>query len=468
MQLGASQMKEPFMKQSLVTAKSHTRILGKNFSVLLFLAVVSGLLIVRLFDFISRYAVNILYSDQWYFYTPFFHDHNLWQVFSWQHGPHRQGIGLVVTEFIAGLTHWNSRADAFAVGGLMCLALLFAFILKYRLFGSLAVSDVIVPLLFLTLFQYEAFVGVPNLSYGAFPILMIMLYCLALFIQNLYVRYAVLLGLNFLLLYTGFGLFMGWLSVIFFLLDIFQNRQDKKRVLLLIIVLGLALASGVTFLISYQFNPAIPNFSVSAASFLQYPLFMSLMLAAFWGWHAALIGQFAAVAGAILLTLIVVVCLFHGHRLVHHEMYSNRVSLVVTILLGYSLLFCLTTAIGRLPLGLRYAQVPRYLTLLIPAYLALYFHLLTLSNTKLRQLILLAYFAMALVGSLPLGIVDRLAYGFYYDKTEWASCYLRLEDIEKCNKLTGNKVFSVADRDDLSKKLAYLKEHGLNLYSGDR
>jgi len=76
----------------------------------------------------------------------------------------------------------------------------------------------------------------------------------------------------------------------------------------------------------------------------------------------------------------------------------------------------------------------------------------------------LAYLVVSMVGSLPLGVVDGLAYNFYSDKMKWASCYLRLEDIKECNQLTGNRVFPLADRDDLSEKLAYLKEYHLNLY----
>jgi hypothetical protein len=171
--------------------------LNRPFWSLLFLLSVSGLMILRLFSFISRYAVNILFYDQWSFYSPLFKYKNLWQVFSWQHGPHREGIGLIVTGLLANMTHWDSRADAFAAGVVLCLALLCAFILKRRLFGTLNYFDVIIPFIFLTLFQYEALVDVPNLSYGVFPVLLIMLYCLGLLLEKPAVRYSIILGLNF-------------------------------------------------------------------------------------------------------------------------------------------------------------------------------------------------------------------------------------------------------------------------------
>ena len=59
------------------------------FASLFLLITFSGLLIWRLFSFISRYAVNLLFYDQFAFYSPIFDNKNLWQIFSWQHGPHR-------------------------------------------------------------------------------------------------------------------------------------------------------------------------------------------------------------------------------------------------------------------------------------------------------------------------------------------------------------------------------------------
>jgi len=437
---------------------------NKSFLIGLFLLSVSGLLIWRLFSFISHYAVNILYFDQWSFYSPLFHYKNVWQVFSFQHGPHRQGTGLIVTALLANVTHWNSRADAFAVGILLCLALLCALLLKWRLFGSLTFIDVIIPFIFLTLFQYEALVVVPNLSYGVFPVLLIMMYCLALTLENSGVRYLIILGLNFLLIYTGFGVFMGLITMLLLSIDIYQNRQHKKGLIQPGAAFFLALVSNLSFLISYRFNPAIPNFIFSVSYLPQYPVFISLMLAAFWGWHARVLGQIIAItAGAFLFLILAAVLIFHIRRLLRNGLYFDRKSLAVAVLIGYSLLFCLNTAIGRMPLGLQQAQVSRYLTLLIPAYLALYFHLQTIRAANLRRLYLSAYLVMSIAGSLPLGIIDSLALKTYTDKVNWKTCYLQHEDVALCDQLTQFQIFPFND-DDFQSKLLYLKEQHLNLF----
>ena len=60
-------------------------------AVFLLLAAAFAGLATRMFFLISQYAVNIFYSDQWEFNdATLFQKHSLWQMFSWQHGPHRQ------------------------------------------------------------------------------------------------------------------------------------------------------------------------------------------------------------------------------------------------------------------------------------------------------------------------------------------------------------------------------------------
>jgi hypothetical protein len=424
---------------------------------------VSGVLIWRLFSFISRYAVNILFWDQWDFYAPLFHYQNLWQIFSWQHGPHRQGIGLIVMGWLANITHWNSKADAFAAGVLVCCALVCALVLKWRLLGPLTFVDMTIPFIFLSLFQYEVFVVVPNLSHPVFPLLLIILYCLGLLIENPGIRYAVILGLNFLLIYTGFGVFMGLLTLLLLAVDICQSRRQERRALLPILALTIAFASSLSFLISYRFDPAIPNFSFSVSYLPLYPQFISLMLATFWGWHPSILGQsIATLAGAVVLVVLVVTLLFHGRILVRQGVYSHRLSLVITVMIGFSLLFCLNTAMGRVPLGLAAAESSRYVTLMIPAYLALYFHLLTIRVVGLRWLLLSGYLAMSIAGSLPLGIVDSQALKYYENRVNWKACYLQLEDAAQCDKLTHFQIYP--NNDALQSRLAFLKEHHLNLF----
>jgi len=49
-------------------------------------------------------------------------------------------------------------------------------------------------------------------------------------------------------------------------------------------------------------------------------------------------------------------------------------------------------------------------------------------------------------------------------KIRWKNCYLKTEDIEKSNQLSGIKVHPDPERTHLRSKLDYLKRRELNLY----
>src|SRR3984957_4627446 len=113
------------------------------------------ILAVRLFRLISRYAVNIFFSDQWEFNTPTVFQHrSLWEMFRWQNGPHRQGLGALLSYAIEPHFRWNSRTESFLIGILVVIAAACALWLKSRLFGSLVLSDVCIPLIFFTPTQF--------------------------------------------------------------------------------------------------------------------------------------------------------------------------------------------------------------------------------------------------------------------------------------------------------------------------
>src|SRR4051794_13272682 len=95
--------------------------------VCLLVAIVFVIYAVRLFRLISRYAVNIFFADQWDFNNAtLFERHSLWQIFRWQHGPHRQGAGALFERLVDPLFGWNSRTESFVVGGLIVAAAIFA------------------------------------------------------------------------------------------------------------------------------------------------------------------------------------------------------------------------------------------------------------------------------------------------------------------------------------------------------
>ena len=81
----------------------------------------------RLFFIISRYAVNVFYWDQWDFNNAtLFEQHTLWEIFRWQHGPDRQGLGGVLEKLFEPLIHWNTRYESFGIGAIIVIAAILA------------------------------------------------------------------------------------------------------------------------------------------------------------------------------------------------------------------------------------------------------------------------------------------------------------------------------------------------------
>ena len=184
-------------------------------------------IVLRLFLLIDKYSVNILYWDQWDFLDALFKNKGGWELFSWQHGPHRQGVGFFLTKAVADFSGWNTRVESFMIGSVLCCAALTAFFLKLRVTGYHSPLDVFIPLIYLTPLQFGLFANTPNVSHGAMPLLLITLFCLCWLIDNRALRYTVCAAINFMTIYTGFGFFLGCITPILFLSESYLAWKKK-------------------------------------------------------------------------------------------------------------------------------------------------------------------------------------------------------------------------------------------------
>src|SRR5579884_2324477 len=111
----------------------------------------------RLFLLVKRYAVDIFFWDQWDIHDASLYEHaSAWEIFRFQHGPHRQGVGGLLSALIEPLFSWNSRTEAFVVTGIVVIAGIAILWLKYRLFGSITWVDIVIPMLVFTPAQWES------------------------------------------------------------------------------------------------------------------------------------------------------------------------------------------------------------------------------------------------------------------------------------------------------------------------
>lgn len=421
---------------------------------------------VRMFRLISEYAVNIFFSDQWEFNdATLFQKHSIWQMFRWQVGPHRQGLGSLFEKLIEPSFAWNSRTESFIVGGVIVVAALCALWLKKRLYGKFSTSDVLIAAVFFIPGQFETLYVTANFAHGPFPLLLIVLYCLAWTHPKPLVRYVLVLVINFFTIYTGFGLLLGFLTPLLLLLDHwatgYELRLPNRYVASAI---GLSLLSLGSFFVDYKFDPAVACFSPVPMTPKYYVVYVSLMFAKFLGFRQPSVFQ-QFLAGAIVIVILLASALLSAARLVqarplNYSTLKSKRLLIPAALITYCLMFCLMTAYGRLCSGLlTYAS--RYVIYLELGVLGLYFHLLNIPGTVVRRfslgLLLLVIFSATMY-------VDREEMGYFPAiKQRWRTCYLQTGNLDRCDLAAGMSVFP--PRRNLQKKLDFLKKNRLNLFA---
>lgn len=427
----------------------------------------SLLIVARWWYYIDAYSVNIFFWDQWDFYASFFEHKNLWELFRWQHGPHRQGLGLIVAKAVAVLSGWNTRAEVFAIGGIVCFAMIVALALRARLGQRLCWTDAAIPLIFLTPIQYELFAGTPDISYSSVPLLLLMLYCLVWVVGRGVARCGAILVLNFLLIYTGFGVFVGMITPCLFGAEALHAHRARDRKGLWLALTGVAISLLVTgsFFVGYQFSPAIAGFRFPIPEWWRYPQFMALMLANFCGVKGVTVLSY--ITGFFFLSLMGILAIVHTIRVLRPQVATAESSsdMIIAVLTAFTLIFCINAAIGRVPLGLSAAQASRYITHMIPGFLGIYLWLVTLPPGVLRRFLLVAAVAGLIAASFPLREADRSTLKWYYEgKTKWKAVYLQTENIETATRAANFTIYPSPEQTRLKQKLEYLKKEKLNLY----
>jgi hypothetical protein len=418
----------------------------------------------RELQLVNTHAVNMMYGDQFDIYQPMFLGQSWWETFALQHGPHREGAGLIFTRALAAASGWDSRWDAFAASILMIAAALLGILLARRFGIRRSLLLAAVPLVFLNVHQYEIFVGAVNLSYASVPMLLFMAYCLAWFLENDLGRSLSLGFLTFLLIFTGFGLFAGLLTPPLLLVDAVQSWRAGRRTRAWWSILALAIAGAgwVLFSRGYVFQPAVSGFRFPYEHPLQYGVFVARMLGNFYG--TAVLSAWQLIVGLAAAAALVAIAARNGYRCVARGVAHETESVVLFCLAAFALLFCANCAIGRVFTGPIAPLAPRYAALLIPAGLAIFLQL-----AQLRAHPNLAWLAMAYVVLLVPGTSIRRAdeiYGenWYADgRRSWKAAYLRTHDEVQADQVAHFPVYP----GPLGDKLTFLEDRRLNLFLPD-
>jgi hypothetical protein len=448
------------MPNNVKGARSQSRISGKwglSIAVIAF-----GVLAWRQIRMVDRYTVNLMVQDQWWYYQNMAEHGTWWSSFTFQLGPHRMGVGLLVTRVLAGLSGWNSRWDAFAVSFTLIVAAALAWKLALRCGAAAGAGLAAIPLLFFNVHEYAAMTETANLSHGAMPLFLIMLFSLASFARSAAWRLFVQGLLTFLMIFTGFGLFMGAVAPLIFSIEAVQARRSGKHARFGWSVFAIAVAATgwALFFHHYEFTSSISNFRFPYEKPHEYFLFIAIMLANFFGVAGAgpgVIWLGAAVGLAIVLTAGV-----HGYRLVRKGVAGNPASTVIFCVAAFEVLYLINTSIGRVMLGLDGAPLaPRYVVLIIPGVFAIFLSLANLKSARLGSVLILVFAALlvpatAFMRASEKENMERFAAG----RQMWKHAYLETHNEAEASARSHFDIFVVPVPD----RLRYLEEHRLNLF----
>src|ERR1017187_5061756 len=436
-------------------------------SSLILVSVVFAALAFRLVRLTERYAVNIFFWDQWDINdATLFQYHSLWEIFRWQHGPHRQGLGGLLAILVEPWFDWNSRTEAFLATGLVVIAALCALYLKYRLFGSLSWTDLVIPIIILSPAQWDSLWTTVNLSHGVLPLLLVILYCLVWTWRHERAKFALITVLNFLILYTGFGLFIGFLTPVL-LIATYRGGHNKTAAAKTYLVFSMiaSVVSMASFFVGYRSDPSSGCSSLFSPSPVQYFWFMDLMYAHPFGVRG--IGLIPRFTGAIVFASVAAVAVAGWKQVFGNSGGHRALNLVPAVLSTYSILFCVSAALGRTCIGLFAAHASRYSNYMQLGILSLYLCALAVGRSRLAM----ALSTVLLISLLPSLVVSpsdtRGMQMFSSRKAAWRTCYLGGHDIADCDRAFG-AVHPLPDTTHLKEKLDYLQATEQNLFSDSR
>ena len=402
---------------------------------------------------VHDHANRILFSDQWIFLNPILSG-NAWTMFSWQHGPHRQGVGDLIIWAAVTWSRWSATGIAWATFAVMATGAAVALRLKRELAGPLSLADCAIPFLFLRLGYYEELVTVPNPAHGAAPILLLVVSALLALRLEGEKRDLALSVMIFLSVNTGFALF-GAAVMALMMCGEFLIGSSGRAALQFSTKVVLPLSALSTFFIHYRYGDY-------ASECVARGVPGALLLVQFVG---AMLGHYFEASGQALLWLglpIVLAVTSFGVLLLRDWFVLARPRRHTAILLAgvaSTLGFAIATAHGRYCLGPEAPTASRYQPLLIPAFLALF--------VALREGLLRNLFAAVIVCTafyLPANDWATLR-GFDDAKRRWERCYRLEHSVERCDRETSFAVYPVPANVRLQERMDYFEKNKLGIFA---
>jgi len=299
--------------------------------------------------------------------------------------------------------------------------------------------------------------------------LLLIVYCISWIVQNRKIKYFVICVLNFLMIFTGYALLIAPITITLLAIEVFQSRKDKVLIVkqFSFWALMVSILSVGAFFIDYKFQTGSPCFSLNTFLLPQYPVFISLMFAKFIRLDLSSNSIIMVLGGSILLSILIAIFIFHLRKITRYKLINAPKSVTIIILIGYSLLFAVSAAIGRVCFGVDFALASRYATLLVPAFIGLYLQIVSMNRRNYRRFSIGLLLLSQLISLFPFVAQDAQIVKFYsIDKENWKRCYLQTKNYTFCNQETGFRIYPNDDT-RIESSLKFLEDNHLNLFLDD-
>jgi hypothetical protein len=421
------------------------------------------LMTARLAAFVDRYAVNVVFWDQWDFLQGLFDGADAWTLFRWQHGPQRQGVGNLITAVIYSVTGWNGRADAAASVVVLVLSAAAALWLVKRVCGTLKPWDAVVPMIFLTTSSAQTYVVTPNMAHGPLPVFLLVTFGLALTIRSHSLRCISLVIVNFFAVNTGFTLLLGSVTPVMLVLQARASPLTARERAISAASVAASIGTLALFFNGFILHTASDCFQFPHRRPLEYLPYIGFVFGRPFGLNA---GNTAArlLAGSVIAVGVAGFVGYAGLRLLQTRGHSVLWT-VCSSLAGFALLFAATTAVGRVCLGFDSANATRYIPYVLPGILALYLVIRAAApKGGARTFVVLAGFVLACTAKelSTFGVEEAATYHRF--KQRWRDCYLATHDIEVCDARAGHPIYPEPAATHLQEKLDWLEARKYSLF----
>ena len=421
---------------------------SRLFGVLL-VSSISGIYVWRWVGHLRRYSVNIPFWDQWGFLSPVFNDKSIPELFFFQWGPHRQGFGNLLMEAVLQNSHFSFIGLSVASLTIILVTAGVWALVVYRATASLLWSGLSVAVVS-SLQSYEVVTLNSNLAHGPLPALFFALAISRIQAKDLKIYQDTIFGLLCLaMVYTGFGLFAGFIGLILMLIGAIcdQRSSTPNDIKSISITSNLALPSvcilaGLPFFYGYKFAPSVDCFQFPYPRPFEYVQYLSMILA-----QPFYFRRLGGSAGRLLSLLVLLPVIAWLYSLIKKALMrrANENSILFIYILSSVLSFALFTSVGRVCLGLDSAwSASRYYLYVFPVAIALFISIannrsIGIGRSTWLPIILSVLF---LIMDVAMAMKNKPEMAFYTKgKRLWSQCIKSGVSGRECDDKTHFKIY---------------------------